>query len=226
MSPNEPQKRQADVAIDTRRRIMKLIAVLSENRRSKKFDEKVVLITAKALYVCSYNYALEKVVQFKRISLDTIRSLQEGEYFLSALPPASRLAEENYGFLVFYNADNEMTRVNTGSMRSDSFARIGGQREDKDEYGEEEETSSGSSSDSEVDDEDERNGHFLAFRAIQYSVLGELSGDQVKTCREQVQEIVAKLAEACGQNKERFVIHKAIIRYRYLAFQLVLMLSR
>ncbi|KAL1930212.1 hypothetical protein VTP01DRAFT_1366 [Rhizomucor pusillus] len=188
MSPNEPQK-----------------------RRSKKFDEKVVLITAKALYVCSYNYALEKVVQFKRISLDTIRSLQEGEYFLSALPPASRLAEENYGFLVFYNADNEMTRVNTGSMRSDSFARIGGQREDKDEYGEEEETSSGSSSDSEVDDEDERNGHFLAFRAIQYSVLGELSGDQVKTCREQVQEIVAKLAEACGQNKERFVIHKAII---------------
>lgn len=165
-----------------------------------------MLLTAKALYVCSYNYALEKVVQFKRIELDTIRSVQEGEYFLSALPPASRLAEENYGFLVFYDADNETTRVNTGSMRNDSFADMTVQAE------EEEEEADNNSSNSGMDDEDEQSDHFIAFKAVQYNVLGELSGDQVKTCREQVQEIIAKLTEVCGQNKDRFVIHKAIIR--------------
>jgi hypothetical protein len=48
-------------------------------RQDKSYEEKVVLLTQLALYVCSFHYGLEKVVEFVRISLDTIMEIQRGK---------------------------------------------------------------------------------------------------------------------------------------------------
>lgn len=167
------------------------------NSRAKKFEEKVVLLTVKALYVCSYNYNLEKVVQFKRIALETISSIQVGEYILSSLTPISRQPDQNYGFLIFYEADRELTRLNTGSIRNESLDDLDAK-------------STNSSSEDEIH-EDSRS--FLAFKAVRYNVLGELSDDSVLNCREQAEEIASKIAEACGSaHHPRFLVHQPIIR--------------
>ncbi|RKP25548.1 SacI homology domain-containing protein [Syncephalis pseudoplumigaleata] len=86
--------------------------------RDKSYEEKVVLLTQLALYVCSFHYALEKVVEFVRISLDTITEIQRGEYILSTARSDAIRPEDNYGFVVHYRPEGEATRFNSGSMRN------------------------------------------------------------------------------------------------------------
>lgn len=50
-------------------------------RRGKVFEEKVFLLTKKAIYICSFHYSLEKVVQFKRIGLQTITRIEKGTLY-------------------------------------------------------------------------------------------------------------------------------------------------
>ncbi|CDH60949.1 related to sac1-recessive suppressor ofsecretory defect [Lichtheimia corymbifera JMRC:FSU:9682] len=200
LSPNEPQK-----------------------RRAKKFEEKVVLLTTKALYVCSYNYKLEKVVQFRRIELHMLLGIQTGEYILSSTTPQSRDIEQNYGFLLYYDADHELTRMNTGSIRNQNLGdlNIGNSRRNSSSSNQEkppsiagsapEEEEEDDSSDSESDKEEEDGRMFLAFKAVRYNVLGELSDDQ-QSCRKQVQEIAYQISKACGQeNDPQFLYDKPII---------------
>ncbi|KAL0096044.1 SacI homology domain-containing protein [Phycomyces blakesleeanus] len=193
-----------------------LSPVETQKRNAKKFEEKVVLLTEKAIYVCSYNYNLEKVVQFKRISLDTIIHLQIGEYILSSLSPTSRRPDQNYGFLLFYRANGEIVRWNTGSIRNQSLGDLNidsnetnsrgdsGRRHDSDD-------NSSDSSDSDSDGDD--GNAFVAFKAVRYNALGELPEDKVLNCRDQVRKIVSEIADACGHSTkdERFVEHKPII---------------
>ncbi|RIB17552.1 SacI homology domain-containing protein [Gigaspora rosea] len=95
--------------------------------RSKSYEEKVLLLTQKALYVCTFHYRLEKVIQFKRIGLGVIICIQkvkiaffEGEYILSTLYPSCVTPEDNYGFVIYYRASGESSRVNSGSMRNNN----------------------------------------------------------------------------------------------------------
>ncbi|KAI7898623.1 SacI homology domain-containing protein [Cokeromyces recurvatus] len=90
----------------------------------KQFEEKVVLLTDKAFYVCSYNYELEKVIQFTRLPLDTIMSIQIGEYILSSLTQDSRSEDLNYGFILYYSKEGEIVRWNTGSIQNQSLGDI------------------------------------------------------------------------------------------------------
>lgn len=196
LSPNEPQK-----------------------RRAKKFEEKVVLLTTKALYVCSYNYKLEKVVQFRRIELHMLLGIQTGEYILSSTTPQSRDIEQNYGFLLYYDADHELTRMNTGSIRNQNLGDLNIGNTNSQNSNNHPEKSSSTSSDSASEDndssddsdkeEDER--MFLAFKAVRYNVLGELSDEQ-QSCRKQVQEIAYQISKACDQEKApQFMYDKPII---------------
>ncbi|KAI8052824.1 SacI homology domain-containing protein [Syncephalis plumigaleata] len=86
--------------------------------QDKSYEEKVVLLTQLALYVCSFHYGLEKVVEFVRISLDTIMEIQRGEYILSTARSDYMRPEDNYGFIVHYRPEGEATRFNSGSMRN------------------------------------------------------------------------------------------------------------
>ncbi|SAL97947.1 hypothetical protein [Absidia glauca] len=194
---------------------------------SKRFEEKVVLLTHKALYVCSYNYHLEKVVQFKRIELRTIQSIQVGEYILSSLTPESRDPNENYGFCLVYNSNNQIMRWNTGSILNENLedlsipaSDVSTHESDNDSISSTSSISSSSSSSSSNTDIEEPNlavtqDASLSFKAVRYNnVSEEWLGDNLSTCKEQVQEIVKQIATQCGHSVDssgKFVVYKPII---------------
>ena len=168
----------------------------------RKFEEKVVLLTEKALYICSYNYDLEKVIQFKRLALKTIHSIQMGEYILSSLTPASRSEDQNYGMILRHSTDGELVRWNTGSIHNLSLVDI---NIDPKEDEENEDEESQALATLEQDD-------VVIFKAVRYNVLGELDGE-VETCKEQIKAIVREISRATGHSTEDldFIIHKPII---------------
>ncbi|KAJ3504609.1 hypothetical protein NMY22_g17862 [Coprinellus aureogranulatus] len=65
-----------------------------------KFEEKVLLLSSKALYIVSYDYTLEKVKLYIRVPLGDIIGITKGAYILSPLEESSRDPEQNYGFLL------------------------------------------------------------------------------------------------------------------------------
>ncbi|KAI8978936.1 SacI homology domain-containing protein [Pilobolus umbonatus] len=171
----------------------------STNRRPKRFEEKVVLLSDKALYICRYNYNLEKVVQFKRLSLETITSIQVGEYILSSLTPTSRSSNLNYGLIIHYMTNGELIRWNTGSIHNQSLEELnfGGDSD---------------SSDSNTEGVNYNTQDTIILKAVRYNILGELDGE-VETCKESVMQMVEKIAISCGHapDDEHFIIHKPII---------------
>lgn len=86
------------------------------------YDEKVVLLTERALYICTYDYEMEKVLEFWRLALEKMTGIDKGAYFLTAQDksPQGQDPLENYGFAVVYraNAGGETLRVNSGSVRN------------------------------------------------------------------------------------------------------------
>ncbi|KAF9194442.1 hypothetical protein BGZ51_009522 [Haplosporangium sp. Z 767] len=93
-----------------------------KNRNRVIYDEKVVLLTDKALYICTYDYEMEKVVEFWRLALEKMTGIDKGAFFLTA-QDTSKMGQdplENYGFAVLYRASagGETLRVNSGSVRN------------------------------------------------------------------------------------------------------------
>ncbi|KAI8336915.1 SacI homology domain-containing protein [Blakeslea trispora] len=178
----------------------------TDESNARKFEEKVVLLTEKALYICSYNYDLEKVIQFKRLALKTIHSIQMGEYILSSLTPASRSEEQNYGMILRHSTDGELVRWNTGSIHNLSLVDINIDKDPKDEE-ESEECDEERQALATLEQDD-----VVIFKAVRYNVLGELDGE-VETCKEQIKGIVREISKATGHSTEDpdFVIQKPII---------------
>ncbi|KAJ7125465.1 SacI homology domain-containing protein [Mycena crocata] len=94
-------------------------------RIGDKFEEKVLLLTANALYIISYDYTLEKVKMYTRVPLGDITRISKGAYILSPLEEASRDPEQNAGFVVSWVNANQMTRITSYSVRNslDGIAR-------------------------------------------------------------------------------------------------------
>ncbi|KAG0223440.1 SacI homology domain-containing protein [Mortierella sp. GBAus27b] len=86
------------------------------------YDEKVVLLTERALYICTYDYEMEKVREFWRLALEKIVGIDKGPFFLTAQDTSRHGQDplENYGFAVVYraNSEGETLRVNRGSVRN------------------------------------------------------------------------------------------------------------
>ncbi|KAJ7109515.1 SacI homology domain-containing protein [Mycena epipterygia] len=87
-------------------------------RIGDKFEEKVLLLTANALYIISYDYTLEKVKMYTRVPLGDITRISKGAYILSPLEEASRDPEQNAGFVVSWVNANQMTRITSYSVRN------------------------------------------------------------------------------------------------------------
>ncbi|TDL25045.1 hypothetical protein BD410DRAFT_718891 [Rickenella mellea] len=83
-----------------------------------KFEEKVVLLSADALYVISYDYTLEKVAKYDRLPLGNILGIMKGAYILSTLEEGSRDVLQNYGFVVNFLNSGQTTRVTSYSFRN------------------------------------------------------------------------------------------------------------
>ncbi|KIM48704.1 hypothetical protein M413DRAFT_21047 [Hebeloma cylindrosporum] len=83
-----------------------------------KFEEKVLLLSAKALYIVSYDYTLEKVKLYTRVPLGDIIGISKGAYILSPLEESSRDPEQNAGFVVTWLCSNQESRVTSYSVRN------------------------------------------------------------------------------------------------------------
>ncbi|KZV71845.1 hypothetical protein PENSPDRAFT_650268, partial [Peniophora sp. CONT] len=83
-----------------------------------KWEEKVLLVTRKALYIVSYDYNLEKVQMYTRVPLADIIEMQKGAYILSPLQEASRDPVQNAGFIVRWHTPASTTRVTSYSLRN------------------------------------------------------------------------------------------------------------
>ncbi|KFH65827.1 hypothetical protein MVEG_07930 [Podila verticillata NRRL 6337] len=86
------------------------------------YDEKIVLLTERALYICTYDYEMEKVLEFWRLALEKMTGIDKGAFFLTSLDktPQGQSPLENAGFAVVYraNSEGETLRVNSGSVRN------------------------------------------------------------------------------------------------------------
>ncbi|CAG8506399.1 382_t:CDS:10, partial [Acaulospora colombiana] len=171
--------------------------------RGRSYEEKVLLLTKSALYVCTFHYKLEKVIQFKRIGLGEITYIEKGEYILSTLYPSCVSVEDNYGFVVHYRASGESSRINSGSMRNNNR---------KNEFNN---NSSG----------EER---FMAFKAFRSNIVGEATkfdgggsgnnagkGSSYKSSQLVVNEVVGEIVNACwaigNAEEDEFLIERPII---------------
>ncbi|KAI5121013.1 hypothetical protein M0805_005959 [Coniferiporia weirii] len=87
-------------------------------RVSCDLEEKIVLLSAYALYIISYDYTLEKVSRYSRVPLNQIVGITKGAYILSPLDEGSRDHSQNYGFMIRYRTSSETTRTTSYSVRN------------------------------------------------------------------------------------------------------------
>ncbi|KIL00905.1 hypothetical protein PAXRUDRAFT_128798 [Paxillus rubicundulus Ve08.2h10] len=90
---------------------------------SDKFEEKVLLLSTRALYIVSYDYTLEKVKVYTRVPLGTIvKYCYLGAYILSPLEEASRDPIQNAGFSVTWlNTDLVSSRTASYSYENNAL---------------------------------------------------------------------------------------------------------
>ncbi|KAJ2412358.1 hypothetical protein H4218_000699 [Coemansia sp. IMI 209128] len=62
----------------------------------------VMILTDRAVYICSYDYQLEKVPRFQRIELESMSIVQHGTYITDVLAPHSLDQARNYGVLLYF----------------------------------------------------------------------------------------------------------------------------
>jgi hypothetical protein len=81
--------------------------------------EKVLLLTDCAVYMCTFDWTLEKVSAFERIPLADLLQLQWGIYITSTLASSHTDKNRNVGFVLWFSSNqHDMIRVNTRSLRS------------------------------------------------------------------------------------------------------------
>ncbi|KAH8827011.1 SacI homology domain-containing protein [Flagelloscypha sp. PMI_526] len=93
---------------------------------SDRFEEKVLLLSAKAMYIIRYDYSLEKVKSYTRVPLGDITGITAGSYILSPLEEASRDPVQNAGFILTWLNMNQVTRVTSYSIRNTVEPRLSG----------------------------------------------------------------------------------------------------
>ncbi|TVY49761.1 Phosphatidylinositide phosphatase [Lachnellula occidentalis] len=87
--------------------------------KSMPFEESILLLTDSGLYSCRFDWNLEKVSSFERVSLEHVIGIKYGTYITSTLSASQADEQRNFGFIVTYKAGaNDITRVNTRSMSS------------------------------------------------------------------------------------------------------------
>ncbi|KAK6540053.1 hypothetical protein TWF694_008883 [Orbilia ellipsospora] len=85
--------------------------------RTFPFKEVVLLLTESALYFCKFDFAMDKVSAFERISLENIKGLQYGAYITSTLTSAQADEKQNVGFIIKYEpGKDDILRINTRSL--------------------------------------------------------------------------------------------------------------
>lgn len=92
---------------------------VSDTVRSASLEEAVLLLTDVALYLCRFDWNLDKVSSFERVDLAHIQKIKFGTYITSTISPAQLDDMRNVGLVVEYKPGlTDITRVNTRSLSS------------------------------------------------------------------------------------------------------------
>ncbi|KAL2127260.1 hypothetical protein VTI74DRAFT_11009 [Chaetomium olivicolor] len=87
--------------------------------RSASLEEAVLLLTDVALYLCRFDWNLDKVSSFERVDLAHIQKIKLGTYITSTISPAQVDEMRNVGLVIEYKPGaTDITRVNTRSLSS------------------------------------------------------------------------------------------------------------
>ncbi|KAI1860676.1 hypothetical protein JX265_002834 [Neoarthrinium moseri] len=91
----------------------------SDTIKSLPFEEVVLLLTDTALYLCRFDWKLDKVSSFERVDLAHVVGIKVGTYITSTVSPAQADEGKNIGLVVTYEpGKNDIKRVNTRSLSS------------------------------------------------------------------------------------------------------------
>ena len=90
---------------------------LSSSSPPSSLEEVVLLLTDAALYLCRFDWKLDKVQSFERVDLAHIVALRVGTYITSTISPADVDERKNVGLLVTYQPGaRDVVRTNTRSL--------------------------------------------------------------------------------------------------------------
>ncbi|KAK2045422.1 hypothetical protein LZ31DRAFT_464476 [Colletotrichum somersetense] len=86
----------------------------SDTLRAMPFEEVVLLLTDAALYLCRFDWNMDKVSSFERIDLANIVGIKFGTYIISTVSPSQTDEMKNVGFVVSYQpGKTDVKRTNT-----------------------------------------------------------------------------------------------------------------
>ena len=82
-------------------------------------EEAVLLLTDAALYLCRFDWNLDKVRSFERADLAHVQSIRLGTYVTSTISATQTDELRNVGLVIYYKpGSNDITRINTRSLSS------------------------------------------------------------------------------------------------------------
>lgn len=86
---------------------------------SHPFEEVILLLTDSALYLCRFDWTLDKVSSFERVQLSQIQGIRFGTYVISTVSPTQMDENKNIGIVVTYRPGaSNISRTNTRSISS------------------------------------------------------------------------------------------------------------
>ncbi|KAK1580391.1 inositol 5'-phosphatase [Colletotrichum navitas] len=86
----------------------------SDTLRAMPFEEVVLLLTDAAIYLCRFDWNMDKVSSFERIDLAHVIGIKFGTYIISTVSPGQTDEMKNVGFVVSYQpGKTDVTRTNT-----------------------------------------------------------------------------------------------------------------
>ncbi|KDN52684.1 hypothetical protein K437DRAFT_253878 [Tilletiaria anomala UBC 951] len=194
--------------------------VESSQIHGSKFEEKVVLLTPKALYSCGYDFTSEKLSEFSRILIGDIVGIKKGLYIIS--PNEAYHPEDNWGMVLSYLTEEK--RLNNASIRNmpppsktstTNFLAFRAVRSEGNDFSiSTNNGSSGTSGGSAATNEQQKWGHPSSNRGRQKSS----SDDEVLvlTPRQTIDRLVGMVVEqcrdvgACEDGEEAFVTDETI----------------
>lgn len=96
-----------------------LTPLVPDTVRSASLEEAVLLLTDVALYLCRFDWNLDKVSSFERVDLAHVQKIKFGTYITSTISPAQTDEMRNVGLVIEYKPGlTDITRVNTRSLSS------------------------------------------------------------------------------------------------------------
>lgn len=89
----------------------------SDSLTAQPFEEAVLLLTDVAMYLCRFDWNLDKVSSFERVELGSVKKVTFGAYVTSTTAPWQLDETKNQGILVLYKpSTKDIIRVNTRSL--------------------------------------------------------------------------------------------------------------